>query len=75
MPKTTEEIQAWCDGITTYRKNGSNSGEISRKVINDLLGMIVQGHAVEMGAVGDDYVIVLTNGSTNGTYTITGIDS
>ena len=75
MPKTTEEIQAWCDGITTYRKNGSNSGEISRKVINDLLGMIVRGHAVEMGAVGDDYVIVLTNGSTNGTYTITGIDS
>ena len=75
MAKTAEEIQEWCDGITTYRKNGSNSGEISRKVINDLLGMIVQGHAVEMGAVGDDYVIVLTNGSTNGTYTITGVDS
>ena len=75
MPKTTEEIQAWCDGITTYRKNGSNSGETSRKIINDLLGMIAKGHAVEMGTVGDNYVITLTNGSTNGTYTITGIDS
>ncbi len=75
MPKTTEQIQALCDGITTYRKNGSNSGEISRKVIKDLLGLIAPGHAVEMGTVGDNYVIVLTNGSTNGTYTITGIDS
>jgi len=75
MPKTTEEIQAWCDGITTYRKNGSNSGEISRQVIRDLLGLIASGHAVEMGTVGDNYVITLTNGSTNGTYTITGVDS
>ena len=75
MPKTVAEIQEWCDGITTYRQNGSNSGEISRKVINDLLGMIAPGHAVEMGTVGNNYVITLTNGSTNGTYTITGIDS
>jgi hypothetical protein len=75
MPKTTEEIQAWCDGITTYRRNGSNSGETSRKVINDLLGMIAPGHSVEMGTVGSNYVITLTNGSTNGTYTITGVVS
>ena len=74
MPKTTEEIQAWCDGITTYRKNGSNSNEVSRKIINELL-QEAPGHTVEMGTVGDNYVIVLTNGSTNGTYTITGIDS
>ena len=72
MPKTAEQIQAWCDGITTYRKNGSNTGEISTRVINDLLGTIAKGHAVEMGAVGDNYVIILTNGSTNGTYTIRG---
>ena len=74
MPKTTEEIQAWCDGITTYRKNGSNSNEVSRKIIHELL-QEAPGHTVEMGTVGDNYVIVLTNGSTNGTYTITGIDS
>jgi len=75
MPKTVAEIQEWCDGITTYRKNGSNSGEISSKVINSLLRTIAAGHSVEMGTVGDNYVITLTNGSTNGTYTITGIDS
>jgi hypothetical protein len=74
MPKTTEQIQAWCDGITTYRKNGSNSNEVSRKIIHELL-QEAPGHTVEMGTVGDNYVIVLTNGSTNGTYTITGIDS
>ena len=74
MPKTTEEIQAWCDGITTYRKNGSNSNEVSTKIVHELL-QETPGHAVEMGTVGDNYVIILTNGSTNGTYTITGIDS
>ena len=74
MPKTTEEIQEWCDAITTYRKNGSNSNEVSRKIIHELL-QEAPGHTVEMGTVGDNYVIVLTNGSTNGTYTITGIDS
>ena len=74
MPKTTEEIQEWCDGITTYRKNGSNSNEVSTKIIHELLQEI-PGHSVEMGTVGNNYVIVLTNGSTDGTYTITGIDS
>ena len=74
MPKTTEEIQEWCDGITTYRKNGSNSNEISTKIIHELLQQ-TPGHSVEMGSVGNNYVVVLTNGSTNGTYTIIGIDS
>ena len=74
MPKTTEEIQEWCDEITTYRKNGSNSNEVSTKIIHELLQQ-TPGHTVEMGTVGDNYVIILTNGSTNGTYTITGIDS
>ena len=74
MPKTIEEIQEWCDGITTYRKNGSNSNEISTKIIHELLQQ-TPGHSVEMGSVGNNYVVVLTNGSTNGTYTITGIDS
>jgi len=74
MPKTTEEIQEWCDGITTYRKNGSNSNEISTKIIHELLQQ-TPGHSVEMGSVGNNYVVVLTNGLTNGTYTITGIDS
>ena len=74
MPKTTEEIQEWCDGIITYRKNGSNSNEISTKIIHELLQQ-TPGHSVEMGSVGNNYVVVLTNGSTNGTYTITGIDS
>ena len=74
MPKTIEEIQEWCDGITTYRKNGSNSNEISTKIIHELLQQ-TPGHSVEMGSVGNNYVVVLTNGSTNGTYTIIGIDS
>jgi hypothetical protein len=72
--KTTEQIQSWCDGITNYKKDKSNVGEISRQVINDLLGTIAPNHSIEMGPVGDNYVITLTNGTTNGTYTITGID-
>ena len=74
MPKTTEEIPEWCDEITTYRKNGSNSNEVSTKIIHELLQQ-TPGHTVEMGTLGDNYVIILTNGSTNGTYTIIGIDS
>ena len=32
------------------------------------------GHKIEFGPSGDDYVIKLSAGSTNGTYTIVGID-
>ena len=53
--------------------DGSNAGEISRRIIHELL-QETPGHQTEFGPSGDDYVIILSNGSTNGTYTITGID-
>ena len=73
MPKTKSQITAWCDAVDDYKKDGSNAGEISRRIIHELL-QETPGHQIEFGPSGDDYVIILSNGSTNGTYTITGID-
>ena len=56
-----------------YKKDESNAGEISTRVFKELLAE-TPGHQAEFGPSGDDYVITLSSGSTNGTYTITGID-
>tara|TARA_B100000470_G_C19622704_1_gene316112 strand:+ start:304 stop:525 length:222 start_codon:yes stop_codon:yes gene_type:complete len=73
MAKTKSQITAWCNGVDDYKKDGSNAGEISTRVFKELLAE-TPGHQAEFGPSGDDYVITLSSGSTNGTYTITGID-
>jgi predicted dienelactone hydrolase len=67
------EITSWCNSITNYKKDGSNSGDISTRVFREVVaGTPGTGHT--FGPVGDNYVITLASGSAAGTYTITGID-
>ena len=73
MPKTNSQITAWCASVVDYKKDASNAGEISTRVFKELLAE-TPGHQAEFGPSGDDYIITLSNGSTNGTYTIAGID-
>lgn len=73
MAKTISQITEWCDAVDDYKKDGSNAGELSSRIFKELLAE-TPGHKAEFGPSGDDYVIVLSNGSTNGTYTIAGID-
>ena len=73
MAKTKAQITAWCNAISDYKKDGSNAGEISTKIFKELMAD-TPGHKIEFGPSGDDYIIKLSAGSTNGTYTIVGID-
>ena len=73
MPKTKSQITAWCNAVDDYKKDGSNAGELSTRIFKELLAE-TPGHQVEFGPSGDDYIVTLSSGSTNGTYTITGVD-
>jgi len=73
MAKTSSQITTWCSTITDYKKDASNAGDLSRKVLKEIISE-TPGHGAEWGPVGDNYVITLTSGSASGTYTITGVD-
>ena len=73
MAKNSSQVTAWCDSITDYKKDASNAGALSSKVMREVIDE-TPGHGAEWGPVGDNYVITLTSGSAAGTYTITGVD-
>ena len=73
MAKTSSQITTWCSNITDYKKDASNAGDLSTKVLKEIVAE-TPGHGAEWGPSGDDYVITLTSGSEAGTYTIIGVD-
>ena len=73
MAKNSSQVTAWCDSITDYKKDASNAGALSSKVMREVIAE-TPGHGAEWGPVGDNFVITLTSGSAAGTYTITGVD-
>jgi len=73
MAKTSSQITTWCSTITDYKKDASNAGDISSKVLKEIIAE-TPGHGAEFGPVGENYVITLTTGSEAGTYTIIGVD-
>ncbi len=73
MAKTKSQITTWCSTITDYKKDASNAGDLSSKVLKEIIAE-TPGHGAEFGPVGENYVITLTTGSEAGTYTITGVD-
>ena len=73
MAKTKSQITTWCSTITDYKKDASKAGDLSNKVLKEILAE-TPGHGAEWGPSGDNYVVTLTSGSAAGTYTITGVD-
>ena len=73
MAKTKSQITTWCSTIADYKKDASNAGDLSNKVLKEIIAE-TPGHGAEWGPSGDNYVITLTSGSAAGTYTITGVD-
>ena len=73
MAKTSSQITTWCSTITDYKKDASNAGALSSKVMKEIIAE-TPGHGAEFGPVGENYVITLTTGSEAGTYTIIGVD-
>ena len=73
MAKTSSQITTWCSTITDYKKDASNAGDLSTKVLKEIIAE-TPGHGAEFGPVGENYVITLTTGSEAGTYTIIGVD-
>jgi TRAP-type uncharacterized transport system substrate-binding protein len=73
MAKTSSQITTWCSTITDYKKDASNAGDLSSKVLKEIIAE-TPGHGAEFGPVGENYVITLTTGSEAGTYTIIGVD-
>jgi hypothetical protein len=73
MAKNSSQITTWCSTITDYKKDASNAGALSSKVMKEIIAE-TPGHGAEWGPSGNNYVITLTSGSEAGTYTITGVD-